>query len=686
MVNRSHRFRFLAGFILAAWGAATLAVPLASARAQSANALPTTYGPWAASITTMHIAAWDSGMVFLGTENDGVYRRVQEGPWARCGAGFRWSSRPDPANLEPLGRNAATAVRRNRVNVFGTRPDAPGVLWVGTRDHGLLVSRDRGATLVPVAGLPDTISIEELALPSDVPGLVMLRTGKSRAYVSTDLGQTWADPFDGRPVSAIASLPGPGPCLIAAVRGESFSMDLLVSGDGIDWKMRVENTPAIRQLIPDAARADLLFAVQVGYGMPSMSGYPVDVSRDGGRTWGGLTVPLDPSPAVVAPNPDGGWYVVNDDSLRVLNRSGSTLRTLPLHVTGPLLQPEDLRGVLDAGQGSIYVWTRQGLLHSTDGGNTAVWDERGLGNASIGRVAIDPRNSNHLLAAGASGLFGTWDRGASWARLGSGAWNDLTFAPSDPSIVYAGSENGLWRSEDGGRSWTVSQSLRDSTMTGLPGDPFSGLRSVAVDPINPNTLYCVMQVPHRNLFHSTDGGTRWERLIEIHMSDWGNPLVIDPQSRGTIYAVGGEVHVSVQDGINWHTARLHPRDRKNEPKVTGVYAGWPGYTKAVLATNQGYFWFNPELREWSRFENQPNVRFERLGELHPFPPNGKTVLSVVLGWGVLRYDGATNQWFRLVQEASSPVTDAASAPNGVTAVATADRGIWVGQGVYLPFK
>lgn len=129
-----------------------------------------------------------------------------------------------------------------------------------------------------------------------------------------------------------------------------------------------------------------------------------------------------------------------------------------------------------------------GVYKSTDGGET--WAHLGLRDSHhIGRIAVDPTNSDHVLVAALGhlytpnaerGLFRTTDGGASWDHVldlgvDVGAV-DVVMDPSNPERVFAasyerrrrawdfdgnGPGSAIWRSSDGGATWVKCE-------TGLP--------------------------------------------------------------------------------------------------------------------------------------------------------------------------------------------------------------------------
>ena len=102
------------------------------------------------------------------------------------------------------------------------------------------------------------------------------------------------------------------------------------------------------------------------------------------------------------------------------------------------------------------------------------------------------------------GLLRSEDGGGTWKHLPtpkSGAC--VAVAPSDPSIVYAAfRQEGIRRSTDRGATWSLAN---DGIKQGC------SIREVAIDPRDPNTVYCIGAVNWEGYFYrSTDGGRSWE--------------------------------------------------------------------------------------------------------------------------------------------------------------------------------
>ena len=161
---------------------------------------------------------------------------------------------------------------------------------------------------------------------------------------------------------------------------------------------------------------------------------------------------------------------------------------------------------------------------------------------SITTIAIDPLNHYTLYAVTQKKFIKSTNGGASWIPLGSGlptsAIRFLTIDAHNSSVMYAGG-SGMFRSTDGGITWSAIN-------RGL--DPSLNFTSLAIDPINPSTLYVVTintGAPPRNisdgsfLFKSTDGGEHWTALTRGLPTLRPNMLVaIDPRDSAVLYAAG----------------------------------------------------------------------------------------------------------------------------------------------------
>ncbi len=173
-----------------------------------------------------------------------------------------------------------------------------------------------------------------------------------------------------------------------------------------------------------------------------------------------------------------------------------------------------------------------GIYKSMDGGKS--WKNMGLGRSEhIGRILIDPRNSDVVLVAaegplwssgGERGLYKTMDGGKTWNRVLSidsfTGVTDIEFDPSNPEVVYAaayqrfrrtwalmsgGPNSGIYKSMDNGDTWV-------KITKGLPNGDM-GKIGLAVTPANPSLVYATIEAndKEKGFYRSTDRGQSWEK-------------------------------------------------------------------------------------------------------------------------------------------------------------------------------
>jgi photosystem II stability/assembly factor-like uncharacterized protein len=176
---------------------------------------------------------------------------------------------------------------------------------------------------------------------------------------------------------------------------------------------------------------------------------------------------------------------------------------------------------------------------------------RNMGPAMIsGRIsdfAVHPKHSNEFYVATASGnLWKTSNNMTTWTPLfekqGAYAIGVIEMAPSNPNVLWLGSgENnsqrsvaygdGVYKSNDAGKSWT-NMGLKNS----------GHISQIWIDPQDLNHVLVASQGPlwsnggDRGLYETTDGGTSWQRILDIDVYTGVNEFVVDPANPNTIVA------------------------------------------------------------------------------------------------------------------------------------------------------
>lgn len=198
-----------------------------------------------------------------------------------------------------------------------------------------------------------------------------------------------------------------------------------------------------------------------------------------------------------------------------------------------------------------------GVYRSDDGGKS--WKNVGLKTSEhIGRIVLDPRDSNTVYVAaqgplwgpgGDRGLFKTTDGGKTWKNVLSISENtgvtDIVLDPREPDTLYAasyqrrrhvwtlingGPESALYKSTDAGATW-------NKLRVGLPSVDL-GRIGLAISPVNPDYIFATVEAADQRggVFRSTDRGASWERRNNFdNTAMYYSQIIADPKDLDRIY-------------------------------------------------------------------------------------------------------------------------------------------------------
>src|SRR5882724_6188846 len=196
--------------------------------------------------------------------------------------------------------------------------------------------------------------------------------------------------------------------------------------------------------------------------------------------------------------------------------------------------------VVESNPNLMYVATASGgVFKSVNGGITwvPVFDDQPV--STIGDIAVSQsepdtvwvgsgESNNRQSSSWGNGVYKSTDGGKTWANMGLKDTHHIgriLIHPSNPNIVYVAAaghlwgpneERGVFKTMDGGKTWTKSLYI----------NPDTGVNDIAMDAMNPDTIYAGAYQRRRTAFgfngggpgsaiyRTTDGGTTWKKLTE----------------------------------------------------------------------------------------------------------------------------------------------------------------------------
>jgi photosystem II stability/assembly factor-like uncharacterized protein len=178
-----------------------------------------------------------------------------------------------------------------------------------------------------------------------------------------------------------------------------------------------------------------------------------------------------------------------------------------------------------------------------------------------------------------------------------GAWViPFVIHPTNPSILFAGYHR-LYRTNNQGNSWTAISPV-------LTGDV---LRSVAVAPSNPNTLYVAT---YDTLFLTTNGGTNWFYVPAGIPNAKISYITVAPNDSRRLYVTlsgysqGNKVFMSPDAGNSWFN---YSGSLPNVPVNCIVYQKNTN-EGLYVGTDVGVFYTDGSLNDWVPYQTGlPNV-------------------------------------------------------------------------------
>ncbi|MGH9230275.1 MAG: WD40/YVTN/BNR-like repeat-containing protein [Acidimicrobiales bacterium] len=545
-------------------------------------------------------------------------------------------------------------------------PSDPDVLYLMTRDQGVLRSDNRGTSWRPANGGLSERNLQGLAVSpvsADI-AVVAPNTPEGGLFRTTDGGGLWSRVGPSDPVTSLAFLPDGRRVVAGDAHGRvTTSRD---AGEAWDSPVELDRGHAVSAVAVGAAgeEADTVFAATasgrlfrsddggrefapLGDGLPDEEvrslelspAYPDDatlwastwhsgvyVSTDRGETWermaDGLTmnsqaddvgVPQFRTVAAVAERPGRHSLFVGgfDGLFRFDDRRGSwtPIETLTDHIVGLAVSPNF------ADDRTIAVTTYvKGAFLSRDGGNTWGYANEGLGD-EVGNTFVPLR------------------------RL-----HNVQFSPdyANDGTIFSANWDDVVRSTDRGRSWhavTVSPPL--------PGDRLRQF-VLAVSPAFASDRTVFAATRHGEVFRSEEAGDpgTWDRLGGFGDDERVRSLAASPDysSDRTLYAGTAAGVYRSDDGARTWTAtgpRMATPPEGGEDDLGALVAMSPDYGSdgtVFAGTDGGLFVTRNAGRTWAEVTVAPLTTSSQVEAVAVSPAytQDRTVLVSTRELGLLR--------------------------------------------------
>lgn len=280
----------------------------------------------------------------------------------------------------------------------------------------------------------------------------------------------------------------------------------------------------------------------------------------------------------------------------------------------------------------------EGIWKSTDGGET--WKNIGLKDAMhVGRIKIHPDNADIAWVAvmgdlfkssDTRGVYKTTDGGKNWQRVlfanaDAGAV-DISIDPNDPDFMMAstwrirrtpyslssgGEGSEIWKSTDGGNTW--KSVIKNE---GMPEGPI-GISGVSISPVNPKTVYAIIEAKDGGVFKSTDAGETWRKTNSsraLRQRAWYySRIYADTEDEDKVYVMNVRYHTSTDGGRTFESRGAPHGDHHD------LWIAPEDNQRLVIADDGGAQVSYDGGDSWSTYGNQPTAQFYRVTTDNHFP-------------------------------------------------------------------
>jgi photosystem II stability/assembly factor-like uncharacterized protein len=484
---------------------------------------------------------------------------------------------------------------------------------------------NNGTTFKPIFEKYGSYSTGVITMDPDNPKVLWLGTGENNhqralgygdgVYKSEDGGESWKNMGlkESRQIGGIVVDPRNSEVVFVAAEGSAWGpggeRGLYKTADGGETWNKVldisENT-GVNNVVMDPVDPDVMYATseqrrrhvftKIGGGPESA----VYRSKDGGETWtksmkglpkvhiGGMGLAVSPADRnvvylIVEAAEDKGGFFRSDD------RGASWKKISDHHASGQYYN-EIICDPLDVNK--VYSMETVSKI-TVDGGKT--WTSISTSNRHVDDHAlwIDPDDTSHYLIGGDGGVYETFDGGATFqykSNLPVTQFYRVFVDNEEPFYtVYGGTQDNN----------TLGGPSMNKSSAGVSNEDWKAIKGgdgfwAAVDPTDPNIVYCESQYGNVNRYDRKSGEgigikPRPRKGEETYKWNWNAPLIISHHSHTRIYMMANKVFRSDDRGNSWEVISedLTSGVDRNTWPVMDHFWSWDAVVKDVSTSLWG---------------------------------------------------------------------------------------------------
>lgn len=523
-------------------------------------------------------------------------------------------------------RGIGPAFASGRIADFAVNPGNPSEYYVAVASGNIWKTVNKGTTWKPVFDDYGCYSVACLAMDPNNPKIIYAGTGENNSqralgygdgvYKSTDGGKKWKNLGlkNSRQIGKILIDPRNTSVVYVAAEGSVWGPGeergvYKSTNGGADWIkiLSISENTGVRDIVFHPKNPDIIYAAshqRRRRGFTKINGGPESAiykTIDGGKNWEktsnglpgehlgaiGLAVtPANPNLvyAIVEANAKVGGFYRSNDQGETWERMGDYFSRGAQYYHELFCDPKN--------ENKVYSMDTRTKV-TLNGGKT--WKNLSYKARHVDDHAlwINPQNTDNLLIGGDGGIYESYDGGTKWnfkSNLPVTQFYRVNVDTREPFYhVYGGTQD---NNTVGGPSRNTKKMgvVNSEWNAPLGGDGFW----VAIDPEDPNTVYCEYQYGNAYRINMENGDAVYIKPQEkegelTYKWNWDAPLILSPHSNKRLYMAANKVFRSDDKGESWKTISddLTTKVDRNSFKVMGKYWSSDAVAKDVSTSQWG---------------------------------------------------------------------------------------------------